>query len=90
MVVKKSAYRIEFSPKADRQFKKLPRAIQLRLGPKIDSLAENPRPVGVKKLQGKDDFYRIRAGDYRIIYKIQDEILTVLVLTIGHRAAVYR
>ena len=90
MVEEKLAYRVELSPRADRQFKKLNRAIQLRLAPKINSLAENPRPVGVKKLEAKNDFYRIRVGDYRIVYQINDEMLFVLVLTIAHRSDVYR
>jgi mRNA interferase RelE/StbE len=83
-------HRIEFSPKAARQFKKLPRDLQVRLGPKIDSLAENPRPVGSKKLKGSDAIYRLRVGDHRILYQIQDKVLLVLVLAIGPRAEIYR
>ena len=53
-------------------------------------LAANPRPPGVEKLAGPDDFYRIRVGDYRIIYQIQDDVLMILVVKIGHRREVYR
>ena len=52
-------------------------------------LADDPRPVGVKKLHGQDR-YRIRVGDYRVIYQIEDEVLLVLVVEIAHRREVYR
>lgn len=84
------AYRIEFAPRAEREFKKLPRPVQVRLKTRIDTLAENPRPQGVEALSGEDRLYRIRAGDYRIIYAIQDEVLLVLVIRVGHRREVYR
>ncbi len=56
----------------------------------MDALAANPRPKGVKKLTGLDNLYRIRAGDYRIVYQIRDDRLIVLVVRIGHRKDVYR
>ena len=84
------AYRIEFAPRADRQFRALERSLQVRLGRRIDSLAENPRPQGIKKLAGEEDLYRLRVGDYRIIYRIQEKRLLVLVVGVGHRADVYR
>ena len=56
----------------------------------MDALAANPRPKGVKKLSGPDDLYRIRVGDYRIVYQIHDDRLIVLVVRIGHRKDVYR
>jgi len=64
--------------------------LQARLGRRIDSLAENPRPQGIKKLAGEDDLFRLRVGDYRIIYQIQEKRLVVLVVGVGHRADVYR
>jgi mRNA interferase RelE/StbE len=62
----------------------LPAQEQERLQPKIDALATEPRPIGVIKLAGEEDLYRIRVGDYRIIYSIQDAQLLVLVVKIGH------
>ena len=53
-------------------------------------LADNPRPRGVEKLEGRENRYRIRVGDYRVIYEIHDEVLLVLVVRIGHRREVYR
>lgn len=57
---------------------------------KIQELEENPRPFGLKKLVAEENLYRIRVGDYRIIYQIQDKILLILVIKIGHRKDIYR
>ncbi len=54
------------------------------------SLAEEPRPDGVKKLAGSDDLYRVRVGDYRIIYQIRDATVLVVIIRVGHRGDVYR
>jgi mRNA interferase RelE/StbE len=84
------SYQIEFSRQADRQFRNLPSQIQQRLKSKIDSLATTPRPHGSEKLSGVDQLYRIRVGDYRIVYAIEDDRLLVLVVRVGHRREVYR
>lgn len=60
------AYRLEFTPKAEREFKGLDRQIQRRLARRIDSLAENPYPQGIKKLAGEEELYRLCVGNYRI------------------------
>jgi mRNA interferase RelE/StbE len=83
-------WRIEFSRPAARQFAALPRKEQERLRARIDRLAENPCPAGVRKLAGEEGLYRLRSGDYRVIYTVQDEVLMVLVLKVGHRREVYR
>ncbi|MGL5941998.1 MAG: type II toxin-antitoxin system RelE family toxin [Waterburya sp.] len=77
-------YRIEFVKQAAKQFKALPKQEQQRLKLKIDALVKDPRPSGVVKLSGQDDLYRIRVGNYRIIYSIQDNQLLILVVKIGH------
>ena len=64
--------------------------LSLRLREAIDGLAESPRPPGSVKLQGEGELYRVRAGDYRIVYQIQDAELVVLVVQIGHRREIYR
>ena len=79
------AYSIDFKPIAKRQLAKLNKIIQLRLETKIDALTGNPRPHGYKKLQGFENRYRIRVGDYRVIYEIHDNVLLVLIVKIGHR-----
>jgi mRNA interferase RelE/StbE len=83
-------YQIEFTKQAAKQFKVLPDLEQQRISTKIDALAIEPRAVGAVKLVGAEDLYRIRVGDYRIIYNIQDDLLLVLVVKIGHRRDVYR
>jgi mRNA interferase RelE/StbE len=67
----------------------MPRDSQRRIVAKIESLAENPRPHGAIKLVG-EDCYRVRVGDYRIIYAIADEKLVVIIVEIGHRREIYR
>jgi mRNA interferase RelE/StbE len=83
------AYAIQFKPAALRQLEKLPRPVRNRSS-KIDSLRDDPFPAGCKKLSGLLDTWRIRAGDYRVIYQVHKGILLVLVLTLGHRREVYR
>jgi mRNA interferase RelE/StbE len=80
------AYLILLAPPAERQLKAFAPPVRKRL----KSLQNNPRPQGVKKLAGEDDLYRLREGDYRIIYTIQDKDLVVLVVKIGDRKEVYR
>jgi len=84
------SYTVEFTPRADKDFRALPPEIRRRLAPKIDALAIDPRPHGVKILTGSEDILRMRAGEYRILYKIQDDRLIVLLVKIGHRREIYR
>ena len=82
-------YRIEYLPPARKVIEKLSRSVQHRILEKIGSLAHDPRPPGCVKLTGQDA-YRIRVGDYRVIYTIEDKQLIVLVIDVGHRRDVYR
>jgi mRNA interferase RelE/StbE len=75
-------------PQAAVQIAKLDKPISKRVSRAISALAENPRPSGCKKLVGIDA-WRIRIGDWRVIYQIQDERLVVLVIRVGHRRDVY-
>jgi mRNA interferase RelE/StbE len=84
------AYTIQFKPLALRQLEKLPRETQRRLSTKIEALRDDPFPAGCKKMAAISDAWRIRAGDYRVIYQVHLGVLLVLVLTIGHRREVYR
>ncbi len=83
-------YRVDILPSARRELAALPPKDRNRVDKRILSLAENPRPVGSKKLAGEEDLYRLRVGDYRIIYQVQDKVLLVLVVKVGHRREVYR
>jgi mRNA interferase RelE/StbE len=85
------AYEIGFKPAALRQLRKLDTNIQATILTEIERLADNPRPVGCKKLKGETNLYRIRAASsYRIVYEVQDQKLLVSVIKIGHRREVYR
>jgi mRNA interferase RelE/StbE len=84
------SYKIEILKGALKQLKKLSPEIQERIQVKIDDLATEPRPNGVKKLKGKENAYRIRVGEYRVIYDIFDNILLINIVEIGHRSKVYK
>ena len=83
-------YSIQFTSRASKDFIALPQSIQLRFEEKIEGLSKNPKPQGVQKLKGEEHLYRIRVGDYRLVYKIRDSILLILILKIGHRKEIYR
>ena len=83
-------YRIEVKRSAAKALKKIPKAEQKRIADKIDSLAEDLPNPDTTKMEGNNPFHRIRVGDYRIIYDIQEDILLILVLKIGHRKDIYR
>jgi mRNA interferase RelE/StbE len=82
--------RIEVAPAALRQLRKLDRTAQKRVQAAIELLAEQPRPSGAKKLVGGEGEWRVRTGDYRIVYEIHDDVLLVLVVAVGHRREIYR
>ncbi|WP_193197224.1 type II toxin-antitoxin system RelE family toxin [Nostoc sp. MG11] len=84
------SYEVKFSKSAKKQFRKLPLDVQERIQTKINDLAIEPRPNGVKKLQGDDNSYRVRVGDYRVIYELDDDILIVTVIKVGHRSEIYK
>ena len=83
-------YSIRFKKSAEKEFEKLPSHSIQRVAKAIDALAANPRPVGSKKLEGqKESLWRVRVGDYRIIYFIEEFIKIVEIRRIGHRKDVY-
>ena len=84
------AYTVQLKPAALRQLEKLPREIQTRVAGKIESLRNDPFPQGCKEFQGEPGTWRVRVGDYRVIYQVDRGILLILVVTIGHRREVYR
>lgn len=81
---------VEFSRAADRQLRKLTEQMQRRIVVAIAGLANDPRPHGCEKLTAEESLYRIRIGDYRVIYEVRDEALLVLIVKIGHRRDVYQ
>ena len=84
-----ASYKIVFKQSVAKDFRQIPRKDIQRILRRIDSLAENPRPMNAEKLSG-DDKYRIRQGRYRIIYMIDDDTIVVTIVKIGHRRDVYR
>ena len=83
-------YQVAFGSSAERELKKLPSPLIVRLLPHLESLESNPRPSGSRKLRGGDSEWRIRVGDYRVVYTIDDAKLLVEVMRIRHRSEVYR
>jgi len=83
-------YRLIFTPSAERAFLALPTHVRTRLDARLLALQEQPRPAGVKLLAGVKGVYRLRVGDYRVLYEVRDAELLVLVLAVGHRREVYR
>ncbi|MFO0194897.1 MAG: type II toxin-antitoxin system RelE family toxin, partial [Pseudanabaena sp.] len=79
------SYEVQILPKAVRQIKALSVEVRQDISLTIQSLANEPRPIGVKKLSGEKDIYRVRVGNYRVLYRIVDKVLVVVVVSVGHR-----
>lgn len=84
-----ASYKLHIKPSAVKELEAIPRKDRVRLVARIRQFAGDPRPPGSEKLAGHD-LYRVRQGNYRILYSIQDTDLIVLVILIGHRRDVYR
>lgn len=84
-----ASYKIEIKKSAAKEIENLPSVILKRVVSHIQELVNDPRPLGCKKLSG-DEKYRIRVGDYRILYEIEDEIVRIYVVKVAHRKEVYR
>ena len=84
-------YRVELAPAAQRELRRLPPQVAARLRAPIETLSTNPRPHGVRKLQGQESSWRIRVGPYRVIYDIDDNRQLVVILKLDRRSeATYR
>ena len=84
-----ASYSVLIVRSAEKEIERLPQAVRRLVVSRIAALAQDPRPPGSEKLSG-DDKWRIRQGDYRILYVIEDAVLTVLVVRVGNRREVYR
>lgn len=84
-----ASYRIVFKKSVAKDLRQIPKKEIQRILKRIDSLKDDPRPASMEKLSG-DEKYRIRQGNYRILYMIEDEIITVTIVKVGHRRDVYR
>ena len=83
-------YRVEVAPAAVRQPRKLDPDARRRVQAAVQLLAEQPSPRAAKKLVGGEGEWRVRTGEYRIVYDIHDDALLVLVVAVGHRRDIYR
>ncbi len=84
-----ASYSIVFKQSVAKDLRPIPNKDVQRILKRIDGLADDPRPAGAEKLSG-DEKYRIRQGNYRILYTIEDDIITVTIVKVGHRRDVYR
>ncbi len=84
------SYQIQIKRSAQKELEALPKREQRRIIRAMEVLAEEPRPPGVRKIVGGKDLYRLRVGDYRVVYQIKEQILTIWVMRIGHRRDIYR
>jgi mRNA interferase RelE/StbE len=85
-----ASYDVVLTSSAEKELRKLSRQLIARIVPRLEDLASNPRPSGCKKLQGGDREWRIRVGDYRVVYTIDDAKLLVEVTRVRHRSDVYQ
>jgi mRNA interferase RelE/StbE len=83
-------YAIEVLPAAERDLRKVHPQMRARIRGAVLKLAADPRPPGARALKDRPGYLRVRVGDYRIIYTIQDDVLRVIVVRVGHRRDVYR
>jgi len=82
-------YEIEFARSASKELESLESTVVKRIVPKIKKLASEPRPPGCRKIAGSENSWRIRIGDYRVIYRIEDQVLLIQVLAVRHRSKAY-
>ncbi len=84
-----ASYRVALTSSAAKELKRLSGQLIARIVPRLENLGSNPRPPGCKKLKGGDKEWRVRVGDYRVVYTIDDQKLLVEVTRIRHRRDVY-
>jgi len=84
------SYKIEWKQSAQKELKKLQKKTISRILQVIETLSDNPHPLRSRKLHGTEYTYRLRAGDYRIIYSVYSAILTIEIVKIGHRKEIYK
>ena len=85
-----ATYEVQFATSAAKEFRSLPPELKRRTGAAIDGLSQDPRPPGVRKLVGHGRLYRIRVGQYRVVYEIDDKEQLIRITRVRHRREVYR
>lgn len=84
------AFRLEYKSSVKKELRKLPVADRKIIIRKIQLLGDDPKPEGSSKLKGSRDLFRIRYGDYRVIYQVQKTVLVIIIIKIGHRREIYK
>jgi mRNA interferase RelE/StbE len=85
-----ASYKIVWKQSARKELRKLPKEAIARIVGLVETLSENPSPSGARKLAGTENTYRVRAGDYRVVYNVVQGVLVVEVIRVGHRKEIYR
>jgi len=85
-----ATYEVKFATSAAKEFRSLPLQLKRRIGAAIDRLSQDPRPSGVHKLVGHEHLYRIRVGQYRVVYEVDDKEQLIRITRVRHRREVYR
>lgn len=83
------SYKIEWKSSAQKELRKLDKTVIPRLIEAVAALANNPYPVGCRKIVGSESSYRVRVGNYRIIYQVQNQELIIEIIKVGHRQSIY-
>ena len=85
-----ASYNIDFKPSVHRDFRRSPKSVVERVMKRIEKLKDEPLPHGAEKLEGAERLYRIRVGDYRIVYEVETQAKEIMILYVRHRREVYR
>ena len=85
-----ASYRVRWKKSAQKELRKLHKDLILKILEFVENLSDDPYPDGCRKLRGSQHTYRFRIGDYRIVYDVQSDILTIEIIRIGHRKDIYR
>ena len=85
-----ASFEIEWKRSAVRELRKLPKEIVVRIVTAVDALAQDPHPIGARKLAGSQHTYRIREGSYRVIYEVGASTLVITIIRVGHRREINR
>ena len=85
-----ASYNVDFKPSVHKDFRRLPKSVIGRVMKRIEKLKDEPFPHGVEKLEGAERLYRVRVGDYRIVYEVDTPVQEIMILYVRHRREVYR
>ena len=85
-----ASYNVDFKTSIHKDFRRLPKSVVERVMKRIEKLKDEPFPHGIEKLEGAERLYRVRVGDYRIVYEVDTQVQQIMILYVRHRREVYR